>query len=246
MKYNVGDRVRIKSLDWYNENKDELGVIHCKEDSFIESMTQYCDNILTIEHKTEDCYLVKENIFNWTDEMIECKVEDEMSLDKAGQITDFEYEGLAYTLPDGYIFKDENGNVINAKKIVLEKKKKEYPKTYGYCCDTLDCCSYNVGFDRCETPYDVTLHNKLLALRKLLICRDAYWKLAGEELSLGKPWEPSDSDYITGRYCIFVNRGNIICDTPAQDCILTFPTEEMRDTFYEVFREEIEICKELL
>ena len=25
--------------------------------------------------------------------------------------------------PDGYIFKDENGNVINATKIVLEKKK---------------------------------------------------------------------------------------------------------------------------
>ena len=32
--------------------------------------------------------------------------------------------------PDGYIFKDENGNIINATKIVLEKKKKEYPKTF--------------------------------------------------------------------------------------------------------------------
>ena len=28
-----------------------------------------------------------------------------------------------YNLPDGYQFKDENGNVINAQKIVLEKKK---------------------------------------------------------------------------------------------------------------------------
>lgn len=28
-----------------------------------------------------------------------------------------------WDLPDGYIFKDENGNVINATKIVLEKKK---------------------------------------------------------------------------------------------------------------------------
>ena len=36
-------------------------------------------------------------------------------------------------LPEGYIFKDENGNVINATKIVLEKKKKEYPKTYEEC-----------------------------------------------------------------------------------------------------------------
>lgn len=37
-------------------------------------------------------------------------------------------EKLEITLKDGYQFKDENGNVINATKIVLEKKKKE--RTY--------------------------------------------------------------------------------------------------------------------
>lgn len=36
-----------------------------------------------------------------------------------GKITN---DGLE--LPTGYVFKDENGNVINATKIVLEKKKK--------------------------------------------------------------------------------------------------------------------------
>ena len=25
MKYNVGDRVRIKDIDWYNKNKDSNG-----------------------------------------------------------------------------------------------------------------------------------------------------------------------------------------------------------------------------
>ena len=45
---------------------------------------------------------------------------------------DTESEWLKHeiTLPEGYIFKDENGNVINATKIVLENNKKEYPKTY--------------------------------------------------------------------------------------------------------------------
>ena len=32
-------------------------------------------------------------------------------------------------IPNGYEIKDENGNVINATKIVLEKNKKESPKT---------------------------------------------------------------------------------------------------------------------
>ena len=41
-----------------------------------------------------------------------------------------EYYGLKHEviLPDGYIFTDENGNIINATKIVLEKKKKRVSK----------------------------------------------------------------------------------------------------------------------
>ena len=200
-------------------------------------MTLYCDSILTIEEKTEDCYCVKENVFCWTDEMIEGLVEEEMSLDKAGQITDFEYEGLAYTLPKGYIFKDENGNIINATKIVLEKKKKEYPKSYEECCKVMKCDPW---FEM-NTCYH---GNELSHLYRLLICRDAYWKLAGD-------WKP---DYDSG-----VDKFGIICmDGVVQESnpttnwerhlnkILDFPTKEMRDAFYENFKELIEQCKELL
>ena len=42
-----------------------------------------------------------------------------------------------FNLPEGYIFKDENDNVINATKIVVEKNKKEYPKTYDGCAKEL-------------------------------------------------------------------------------------------------------------
>ena len=152
--------------------------------------------------------------------------------------SDIELNG--FQLPDGYIFKDENGNEILTNKIILEKKKKEYPKTFLGCCDVL-----NIGnlIERGVKGYKAELFD---TLQKLYICRDVYWKIAGEEMGLDKPWEPSDSDYITGRFCIFVHKENIICDTPAQDCILTFPTEEMRDAFYENFKKEIEICKELL
>lgn len=150
-------------------------------------------------------------------------------------------ERFEITRNEEYEFRDENGNIINATKIVLEKKKKEYPKTYGKCCDTL---YRNSRHDEC---YEACLQgHPMQTFARLLICRDAYWKIAGEEMGLGKSWEPNDSDYITGRYCIFVHQGNIICSTPAEDCPLTFPTEEMRDAFYENFKELIESCKELL
>ena len=125
--------------------------------------------------------------------------------------------------------------------------KPKYPKTYKECLSVLKIKGHDiVTYVPSWTEYEKALYQKVLKLRELIICRDAYWKLYGEEMVLGKPWESSDSDYITGRYCIFVNRGNIICDTPAQDCILTFQTEEMRDAFYENFKSEIESCKEFL
>ena len=248
MRFKVGDRVRIKSIDWYFDNRDGIDEVACGNTNFIPDMVKYCERIVTISSvlPTLEVYHIKEDggMFNWTDEMIEGLAYDEeiefTEEDKYWCDIMSESDPTTYVLPQGYQFVDENGNVINATKIILEKKKKEYPKTFLGCCDVLgieDTISRGVkGYKS----------NLLDTFQKLLICRDAYWKIAGDEMGLGKPWEPSDSDYITGRYCIFVHRGNIICDTPAQDCILTFPTEEMRDAFYENFKEEIESYKELL
>ena len=47
---------------------------------------------------------------------------DEMSFD-----TKSEWLKHEISLPDGYIFKDENGNVINATKIVLKKNTNLIP-----------------------------------------------------------------------------------------------------------------------
>ena len=144
-----------------------------------------------------------------------------------------------FNLPDGYIFKDENGNVINATKIVLKKKKKEYPKTYEECIDVLG----GVAIVDIITYY---YSKQLIALYKLLICRDAYWKIAGEEMGLGKPWSPNwhDDDK---KYTIEYYDGEIIKDfSLLENRVLVFPTKEMRDAFKENFDPDIEFCKELL
>ena len=149
--------------------------------------------------------------------------------------------GEVFTLPKDHVLKDENGNVINATKIVLEKKKKEYPKTYEECCKVL-----SLGEDgRLYTKgYKASL---IQDFQKLLICRDAYWKIAGEEMGLGKPWEPDWNDEDEIKWVIFNLQNEIkLATRDIVSAILAFPTEEMQDAFYENFKELIESCKELL
>ena len=58
-------------------------------------------------------------------------------------------------------------------------------------------------------------------------------------------WEKSDSGYV---YCI-VNKCNnigVTCEWLKNNYILSFPTTEMRDAFYESFKDLIEKCKKLL
>lgn len=158
-----------------------------------------------------------------------------------------------WDLPDGYEFQDKEGNVINTDTIKLVKKQPQYPKTYEECCDILyietnriieydDCWGY-----RDITQYDINLLTQLKCFRRLRICRDAYWKIAGEEMGLGKPWEPDWLNAEQDKYVIFTHN-NTICSNRyvLGHNILAFPTEEMRDAFYENFKKEIEQCKELL
>ena len=339
MRFKVGDRVQIKSLGWYNENKDESGYINCGSRAFFTKMSDWCGKILTINRVVEEFkyYCVSECIFSWTDEMIEGLVEEEIKSEPKFHIGDWATDGdvlaedscifiiqklgdngtaaktycalhndgyfidgsILYfdidsikpateeekqklfkaikdngykwnsetkTLekliepldvptmttefvkehglpcPEGYQFVDENGNVINATKIVLEKKKKEYPKTYEECLPVLEI--YN-RFPDVEVynakPSECKLFESFIRLKR---CRDAYWKIAGEEMGLGKPWEPS-KDKIA--YSIYRYSNEIETDFSLGESVtFEFPTEEMRDAFKENFDPDIEICKELL
>ena len=383
-KFKVGDKVRIKSLDWYNNNSNSWGAV-CFSDtpSFTSLMKQYCGKVMTIAEITNGMYRMKEDnsVFDWTDEMIEGLVEEETkpkfkvgdrikwynhtcnitSIDtnentytylikhndyredktfakwvpeseltfeddeetkpknedeKNGESkpkyedeVDGEYYSTTKYLvrPSGYQFVDENGNVINAMKIVLEKlvvlkfKKgdkikdknnriwyvvqvgnrhfdissipngsgffvpiedqdeyelcpdKELPKTYQECCKELNIAVRDLDIldnmlDTTEIIYSKNLDRLLNSFRKLLICRDAYWKIAGEEMGLGKSWEPDLLDDNQPKFVLANWDGNIEGRdySTNKNYILTFPTPEMRDAFYENFKKEIEICKELL
>lgn len=125
-------------------------------------------------------------------------------------------------------------------------RQHKYPKTYEECCEIL-----KINYPYFKTEEDgisaSTYKNKLFgSLKQLLISRDAYWKIAGEKMGLGKPWEPDlENEEL---YCIqnYNKQITISRTNTAFNKFLIFPTEEMRDAFYENFKKEIEQCKELL
>jgi hypothetical protein len=141
-------------------------------------------------------------------------------------------ERFEITRNEEYEFRDENGNVINATKIVLEKKKKEYPKTYEECCKILDW--NHRDYDRVGYKSEL-----LCKLQVLLLCRDAYWKIAGD-------WKPDWRD-MPPKHVLNDDNGTIVKNQFWYGKqILAFPTAEMRDAFYENFKELIGSVKELL
>ena len=168
--------------------------------------------------------------------MIECKVEEtKLDIDKAIE----EHQKIV----------DE---ILEIQGIEHIEAEAEYPKTYEECC-------YVLGFENTEMVFEDDYRDinppkeqwKRLGLmnqlNKLLICRDAYWHIYGEEMGLGKPWEPDWDAKDNHFYTIHTFNGKIECSAAAhRNSILIFPTEEMRSEFYENFKNEIEICKELL
>ena len=118
-------------------------------------------------------------------------------------------------------------------KTYAVKKKPIYPKTYEECKEILGEKSY-YGFSVFAT------------LQNLIMCRNAYWKIAGEEMGLDKPWKP-DWNTTESKYVIKYAKDSIRCIKSINfNNILAFPTAEIRDVFYENFKDLIEQCKELL
>jgi hypothetical protein len=147
--------------------------------------------------------------------------------------------------------------VDNGMLVEFVKKQPKYPKTYEECCEilmgktnfqdfslVLTKLSANINEENSISPDPphITLINNFY---KLLICRYAYWKIAGEEMGLDKPWEPDWGKSACYTICCDTNR-IVFRINKFKNAVLAFPTEELRDAFYENFKSDIEMCKELL
>ena len=128
--------------------------------------------------------------------------------------------------------------VLKDGKTYFIKKKPKYPKTYEECCDIIEYPHNVVGGYKAEL---------LSSFQNLLICRDAYWKIAGEQMGLGEPWKPDWLNTEQDKFVLYTHN-NVICLNRfvLGHNVLAFPTAEMRDAFLENFKDLVELCKELL
>ena len=135
-------------------------------------------------------------------------------------------------------------------------QQSKYPQTYEECCTILGFhydhyLTYDDEKDINPTKEEEEFIDLMDTFSRLVICRNAYWKIAGEEMGLGKPWKPDFKQGEGIKYTILFANGEVIWNRPECICttgsrILAFPNKEMRDAFKENFDPDIEICKEFL
>lgn len=216
-------------------------VILDKSPCIITEMSWYCDNVF---------YYVEGNDFS----------KDVCSTDKNLQpYKEENMETIKIDIPKGYEFtKIDN----DKQQIVFTKIQSQYPNTYEECCEVLvgrKPTPNEISFDKMELClFDANDNqsvdflppqlSQLNGLFRLLMCRNAYWKFAGKEMGLNKPWKPDWNDCAQHKFGLYTLENEIRCINlqVLKNIILVFPTEEMRNTFYENFKELIEQCKELL
>ena len=76
LKFKVGDNVRVRSLEWYNDNKNNEGNIYgpYNEVNFINSMARYCGQVFQIKEIVNGSYMMHDNIYCWKEWMLEDEV----------------------------------------------------------------------------------------------------------------------------------------------------------------------------
>lgn len=151
MKYKVGDKVRIKSIDWYNKNKDKNGWIWFPHSSimFLLDMSEFCGMTATIVVLQEEFGSYKIDIdkarFFWTDEMFDETYNENKMESKKVKITlpkNCEVDDVKASVEDGYLvveytpkekFSPKDGDILSNETFIVIYKG-TYNITGGIIC----------------------------------------------------------------------------------------------------------------
>lgn len=223
--YKIGDRVTYKCN-------------HLLETQLITNMCWDSDYDCVLYY-LDDCNIIKVDDILYRIGCPEDNIpatEEKPDIGLAPDLKGEDYSGrrFGYKIPNGYEFE-----CVRKNEIILKPIKPQYPKTYKECCDVL-------GLNTMDNDAQGYKADLIIRFQELIIARDAYWKIAGEQMGLGKPWEPDWKDDSDKYFICYIK--DEMWKSNIRECnrFLVFPTAEMQDAFYENFKKEIEQCKELL
>jgi hypothetical protein len=141
MKFKVGDKVRIKSLDWYNENKEHNGIVVMGNYNFHETMSEYCGMTAIITdmasphtHKKGGFYLldIDEGRWSWED----CMLEDEVVTENK--------DVIEIEVDKPFKIKKGDANVLSKNNDVVN-----HPKWYTSHPSSIECIEITKHYDFC-------------------------------------------------------------------------------------------------
>jgi hypothetical protein len=115
LKFKVGDKVRVKSLEWYNGNKNQRGVVTNDIPNYVNftaEMSRLCGKIMQVEEMRDYYYIMNESIFSWQDWMLE----DEVVEDTKNRVLTKE-QAQDVLRCTKYCLKNENENANLQKKL---------------------------------------------------------------------------------------------------------------------------------
>ena len=222
--YKIGDKV-----DYIKYDDEECSVYEIVGMMWTGATIEYTLDSFGFTCLTKDIRLHKENNMNKN------KIFKSLNVETYLKVWDETENGLEVCVAEGYEMIEKNG------QFYIVKQKTKYPSDYDECCEVLNTHLSNV------TRPIGWKENLISKFQELIICRDAYWKIAGDEYQLGKPWEPDWTNNYQKKWIINFYQGEINLTTGSNaHFLLAFPTEEMRDIFYENFKKLIEQCREFL
>lgn len=243
----IGKGVNIIYWDWvHNRYEDEDTLVFTLEEFLEKFPYKVGDKVI---YTAGIGFISKVTWDNENDEMLyDVKVGNESWLTDAKHLQPYKEKNMEDNIIDTVKESDDRYRIVLNHQFDMEvdegeyyavRRKPQYPNTYEEC---FNICFGNKHHIVQVVGLDGLGDNKELfeSFIKLKICRDAYRKMACD-------WKPDWTKADERKYCIANTEWNITkWVQKTTNKILAFPTEEMRDAFYENFKELIEECKELI
>lgn len=140
---------------------------------------------------------------------------------------------------------DDYEIIVEDGKTFITKKSAILPKTYFDACDILgvsehkELCYDNYSLHDHTTDYEYHQLDLMESLRRLIICRDAFWAVLS--------WKPDWNDQNTVKHVMYFQRGKLETNLAyTSKNILAFPDDVSMTKFKERFDVYIKACEELL